>query len=322
MSNKACFSITIVLVLFLSIIGCEDEKIEISDKWVKKSNFPAEPRASAATFSIGNKGYIVTGWKDGYKKDVWMYNPETDQWTEQAEFPGIGRFRAIAFSIANFGYIGLGSRYNELNDTTSYFKDLWEFDPERNQWTAKASFPGNPREHASVFIINNKAYIGTGKDTSGYYNDFWRFTPQTGTLNGEWQQISNLPATPRANCVAFTINNCGYIGMGVTKNQKVLDDFWKYSPDEKQWLQVASLFQAPREGAIAFATDSSAFIGTGWYNGKVYGQFWKYDPRYDFWSQADNFPGIARTNALLIQAKGKAYVGIGFAANDWWEYTP
>ncbi len=322
MSNKTYFSIATGILLFLAIISCEENNTEISNKWLKKSNFPAEPRASAATFTIHDKGYIITGWKDGYKKDVWMYNPQTDKWTEQAEFPGIGRFRAIAFSIGNFGYVGLGARYNELNDTTSYFNDLWEFDPAKNQWVAKAGFPGNPREHASVFVVNNKAYIGTGKDTSGYYNDFWCFTPETGTFNGKWEKINDLPATPRANSVAFTINEFGYIGMGITDNHEVLDDFWKYNPTENQWFKVASLYQAPRAGAVAFATDSSAFISTGWYNGQVSSQLWEYNPVFDFWSQADDFPGIARTNALLIHAKGKAYIGIGFAANDWWEYTP
>ena len=139
-----------------------------TNKWTQKASFAGEKRSGAVGFSIGDKGYIGTGYNNGYKQDFWEYNPTSNKWTQKADFVGEGRSDAVGFSINNKGYIGTGSGNNS---------DFWEYDPVSNKWTKKADFSGEGRKSAVGFSIGKKGYIGTGSDGSYYYRDFWEFTP-------------------------------------------------------------------------------------------------------------------------------------------------
>ena len=76
--------------------------------WTPKADFGGTGRWGAVGFSIGNKGYIGTGWDNGPHQDFWEYNPSTDAWTQKANFGGTARYGAVGFSIGNKGYIGTG----------------------------------------------------------------------------------------------------------------------------------------------------------------------------------------------------------------------
>ena len=91
-----------------------------TDKWTKKADFPGGARYDAVGFSIGNKGYIGTGW--GYK-DFWEYDPVADSWKRKDDFPGGGRSKMAYFSTGTKGYVAGGQTMS--GDTA----DFWEFDP-------------------------------------------------------------------------------------------------------------------------------------------------------------------------------------------------
>src|SRR5882672_11133770 len=72
-----------------------------SNTWVQKSDFGfnapnvTEPTGweIAVSFSIGSKGYIGTGYGDnGYRKDLWEYDPDANAWTQKADFGGAARY--------------------------------------------------------------------------------------------------------------------------------------------------------------------------------------------------------------------------------------
>ena len=55
--------------------------------WTQKTDFGGGNRFGAIGFSIGLKEYIGTGWDDnGFKKDLWEYDPANDSWTQKADF--------------------------------------------------------------------------------------------------------------------------------------------------------------------------------------------------------------------------------------------
>ena len=60
-----------------------------------------EVRRHAVGFSIGNKGYVGTGYDNNinYHNDFWEYDPATDTWTQKANFGGGARYGAVGFSI-------------------------------------------------------------------------------------------------------------------------------------------------------------------------------------------------------------------------------
>ncbi|MSQ78868.1 MAG: hypothetical protein EXR21_04220 [Flavobacteriaceae bacterium] len=55
----------------------------------------------------------------------------------------------------------------------------------------------------------------------------------TSISQNNWVQKASLTATGRGFAVAFSLNDMGYIGSGVTGVS--LDDFWEYDPVDNTW---------------------------------------------------------------------------------------
>jgi len=148
---------------------------QATNVWTRKADYPGFSRSSAVGFSIGNKGYIGTGYGDGtVQRDFWEWDQGTNIWTKKAEFGGIARSSAVGFSIGNKGYIGTG-----YGDGTVQ-RDFWEWDQGTNIWTKKEDFGGIARSSAVGFSIGNKGYIGTGIHPGIIYayQDFWEYDPE------------------------------------------------------------------------------------------------------------------------------------------------
>ena len=158
----------------------------VNDAWTQMGNFPGAGRNHIcyATFVIGNKGYWGTGAgiPPGFYNDWWEYEPSTDIWTQKASLlVSQQRFGATAFSIGNKGYLGLGFG-GSPNGT--FLNDLLMYDPTANSWSSETSFPGIARYDAPSFVVNNKAYVGTGANSNGLcFTDFWEFAPKVTGIN-------------------------------------------------------------------------------------------------------------------------------------------
>jgi N-acetylneuraminic acid mutarotase len=85
-------------------------------------------RNSAVGFSIGNKGYVGTGYGDGptLYNDFWEWDQVSNVWTQNVNFGGMARNAAVGFSIGNKGYVGTG--VTGINPNYA-FQDFWEYDP-------------------------------------------------------------------------------------------------------------------------------------------------------------------------------------------------
>ena len=190
---------------------------ELAD-WEAIADFGGVGRHSSAVFVINEEAYVGTG-NMGLDSptgipgadDFWKYNPSTNSWTvEAAKFPektsmaagcSIGEkgyiyayntlyefdngswnqldglyirsWDIVAFSINNLSYFGLG-----VPHSSSGAKDLFEYDPLTQAITNHPL--SNYRYGASVFVIDNKAYIiggATYKDEIIYLKDVWEFDP-------------------------------------------------------------------------------------------------------------------------------------------------
>jgi hypothetical protein len=194
-----------------------------NNTWTRKADFGGGARYNAVGFSIGNNGYIGTGFigvgSTGLK-DFWEYEPATNTWTQRTDFGGIARGEAVGFSIGSKGYIGTG---NDI--ISSDTKDFWEYDPALNTWTQKADFGGTARVYAVGFSIESKGYIGTGNDIIDT-KDFWEYDPALNT----WTQNVDFGGTGRFNAIGFSIGNKGYIGTGHDISSPYNKNFWEYGP--------------------------------------------------------------------------------------------
>ena len=108
---------------------------QATDVWSRKADFPGPGRYGAASFAMGNRGYIGTGainWDEPLEKDFWEYDQTSDSWTRKADFAGAARAYAIGFSIGNKGYIGAGQW---VSGPESGKQEFWEWDPVMDKWT-------------------------------------------------------------------------------------------------------------------------------------------------------------------------------------------
>lgn len=294
------------------------------DSWTQKANFGGGNRYATFHFSIGDKGYVGTGY-DGvttyvYKSDFWEFDPVTGVWTQKADFAGGRRVYATGFSIGNKGYAGLG--------TAAYYdwrKDMWEYDPAYNTWRQLADFAGGFRQLMVGFAIGNKGYMGTGNYQSQGgpsldYNDFWEYEPATDT----WTQKSNIPGVGRYGAIGMSIGNKGYIGTGYT-NGSSIKDFWEYDPVTDSWTRKTDFGGTERVGAAAFTLGDKGYVGTGWNNSGC-DDLWEYTPSNDSWLQKATFPGGVRNVGAFFSIGNKGYIGLGGnsvgALSDFYEYTP
>ncbi len=315
--------------LILMLIASQVNFVFAQNTWTGKTPLPIAELQSAAGFSIGTKGYVVTGIDGGGLGSVklWEYDQATNTWTSKADFPGATRYFAVAFAIGNKGYVGTGTKVS----TGAQSDDFWEWDQATDTWTQKQNFAGTPRKFCAAFALNGKGYIGSGWDnTMALKKDFYEYDPATNA----WTAKANLP-TDRYAGGGFAIGNKGYICSGGDGSGVVFpNDLQEYDPTLNTWTAKASLpasgsvMGAGRNLAFAFSIGTKGFIGTGTYINSsmpLYCQdFWEYDQPTNAWTQRTNFPGGNRQYTFGFSIGNKGYAGsgeqVGNYFNDLWEW--
>ncbi len=323
---KGFFLFASLAVLFASCDG--DDEVDILGNWVNLSDFEGVTRGDAVSFSIGDYGYVGTGYDGTTRlKDFWRYDSQTNYWTQIAEFPGDARNAAVGFSAAGKGYVGTG--YN--NDRVR-LNDFWEYDPTLDKWTRKADFAGTARYGAVAFSINNIGYIGSGYD-GNYLKDFWAYDPASDT----WEQKVSIVGSKRMDAVAFVINNKGYVVTGIN-NGAYVNDMLEYDPATGLWTEKRKIsdvsdetydddYTIIRSNAASMVIGNKAYVTTGT-SGSLKNDVWEYDVLTDTWDTKTSFEGTSRTDAVAfsITNNTKAYIATGRSGtsyfDDLWEFKP
>jgi hypothetical protein len=255
-------------------------------------SFPGGGRHSAVAFSIGDTGYVGTGY-DGtnYYKDFYGYCTTTNTWTKEADFPGSARYDAVGFALDSMGYITTGF-------DGSYKSDCYQYNPKTGSWTIVASFPGTKCSEAVAFVSDDTtAYVCTGSNNgnTSTCNQLWALEVSPSSPNGitwtEKRHISNydtqsfddLYAMIRQNAVAFVMGNFAYLTTGNNGAERV--DTWEYDIKNDLWYQETSFEGLAREGAVGFTINVNGadrgFVTTGRSGAAPTGQFtdtWEWFP--------------------------------------------
>lgn len=301
-----------------SSLACGTATIAAStagDTWTAKTNFGGTARYHAGGFSIGDKGYIGTGFDGSALNNFYEYNFSTNAWTQKSGVGSSGRYNAVMFSVGSKGYVGMGT------DGTNGLSDFWEYDPTTDAWTQKANFNGVPVQGAAVMVVGSNAYIVGGSEvaTSSLTSQNWQFNPQANI----WTQKAGFPGGSRRNLTAFGIGSTGYAGMGY--NSIYFFDFYAYNPSTDTWTGKATFTGLGRELATSFVLGGKAYVGTGT-GANTYSDMYQYDPSTDTWTTLSSFGGGARYAAVGFAIGSKGYIGTGYngssGTNDFYEYTP
>ncbi|HAS43534.1 MAG TPA: hypothetical protein DCS93_23845 [Microscillaceae bacterium] len=252
-----------------------------TNAWKQIADFPGGARSFATSFVINNKGYVGTGKFQRsspsapiWYTDLWEYDPSIDQWTKKADFPGTARTSAVGFSIAGKGYIGTGDA-NDGSSNLGAQEDFWSYDPTTDQWTRIANFGGRYVKGAVSFVIDSKAYVGTGNNGM---QGFWQYDPAT----DQWTKKADFGGGKRSGAIGFTSNNKGYIGLGGNAGETgYKQDIWQYDPTTDQWTKVADFEGGARSWATAFSVGNKVYIGSGFGQSLTSAN---YTSKKDFWA--------------------------------------
>ena len=319
--------LAVSLISIASSCGKDPEE-ELIGNWVELSDYEGVARSDAASFSIGNLGYVGTGYDgDDRLTDFWAYDSDRNNWTQIAEFPGTARNAAVGFSAAGKGYVGTGY------DGNNRLSDFWAYDPALNEWTQVADFAGTARYGAVAFSIENIGYLGTGFD-GNYLKDFWSYNPSTNS----WLQKTSFGGSKRRDAVGFVIGGMGYICTGVN-NGVYESEFYMYDPASDLWTakrKTADVsdedfdndYTVLRSNAVAFVLNNKAYVTTGIGNsGSLTTSIWEFEPATDLWEQRTPFEGATRQDAVAFSTEnGRAFVVTGrsasFTYDDIWEFKP
>jgi len=162
-----------------------------------------------SSFPGNGVGRVLVKWGSD---SLWSPNVFTkSQWRQVTFFPGTERAFPFTFGIGENIYIGGGeSVYPNVFSSVRYFDDVWEYNTRTKIWRQMASFSVDPavslkRSHATAFVIDGKAYVGTGcnwdysyRDQYGNvaaivknnFRDCYEFDPAG---NGTWRRVADMP---------------------------------------------------------------------------------------------------------------------------------
>jgi len=324
------WKLLVISALLLMVFGCaneeDDDETELIGNWIELSDFEGVPRSDAVAFTIGDKGYIGTGY-DGSDRlnDFWEYDPLLDSWTQKADFPGAARNGAIGFGTETKGYIGTGY------DGTNKLNDFYEYDPVTDTWRQIADFGGSARYGAVAFTINNKGYVSTGYDGNAL-KDLWEYDPATNL----WTKKLSLGGGKRRDAVAFVIDGKGYVCTGID-NGVYEDELWEYDPLSDSWDEKRAIVDESDDdydddytsltgiNKVAFTINGKAYLATGG-TGSAGTGVWEYDPTTDLWIQKTALEASGRIDAVGFAIGDLGYVLTGRNGSnyfdDLWGFEP
>lgn len=248
-----------------------------NNSWTQMASYPGSWTRGPSYFSIGTKGYIVSG---SVYNEMWEYETTNNTWTRKNDVPvPAQRYYGVGFAVGGKGYMGTGV----VGSTPQ--NDFWEWDPATDTWTRKANVPGINRVNAVSFASPTRGYIVTGHNNGGlaptgiYTGDVLEYDPGTNT----WTQKPSYPGGGKFAGAGWAINCDLFIAVGTDGYFNMHNDMWG--------LTVCSV--VPLVASVA-AADDSCYAGN---KGKATGSATGGTPPYTYQWQPGGQTG-ASVNGL------------------------
>jgi hypothetical protein len=303
--------------------GCgSDSEDELVGDWQKRQDFPRHV-SHAATFVIGDKGYVIGGTNgtgtSGIRREVFEFDHLADDgygdWAPKVPFPSVDGYPKT------------------VNDKgTNKLSDGFHQGYARQQ---AVGFALLDRRDAKTYGYVGAGYgwVGEGRDAEMLtMKDFWRYNPD----NDTWEQVAPLPAEPRRGAFAFSLYHeaeqkwYAYVGGGYSDvpDKNGLSDIWQFdyegtthNPDGEDWKGKWTFFKygEKRTGGAVFIIDNKAYICNGKdpVSGSPITILWCFDPNVSEGSQWKKLRTMENVNpnedydddyGSLRRAFGVAYV--------------
>jgi hypothetical protein len=284
--------------------------------WVRRVDLPIlSGRAVGTGFSIAGKGYFGFGTDGGgYYNDLYQYDTATNAWTQMASSPGPVLDLPICMVIGNMAYIGIGQTLSATASSSS--SQLWQYDPQNNNWTRKADIPDTLLDGAFGLGIGSVGYAGLSMGTLGT-KGWWQYNPN----NDAWTRKADYPGSEMQWGTGFAVNGKIYSGLGNVLGPGGNNQWWQYDTATDAWTAKNSF-----PGNVPFFGAAFTLSGKGYVAGGS--ECWQYDEAADSWTQMAFFDNRIGGSAFVIG--NKAFYTAGrhepspnnFLQEDLWEFDP
>ena len=192
-------------------------------------------------------------------------------------------------------------------------------------WQQLPDFPGNPRDDAAGFSIQDKHYCGTGRDDGfNCTRNFYRFNGTT----QNWEIATPLPdGENRQYATGFAHNGLGYILCGDNCSGNFLSSFWRFDPSNEQWSTLPALPTSGRAGCVHFIIGDSLYLIGGQNSSGILNEVWRYSITTQEWQQKNNLPIPGIWRGLAFSYDNFGYISAGkTGSSTWnsetWKYDP
>jgi N-acetylneuraminic acid mutarotase len=193
-------------------------------------------------------------------------------------------------------------------------------------WNQIANFPGDPRDDATTFTINDQVYCGLGLNAGfSCTADFKVFDLTTET----WSNGVNLPSgQERQYATGFSFQGFGYVFGGINESAAYLNDCWKFNPQTNTWTMLPVFPSSGKAGAVSFLIGDTVYIAGGKTSGgAISSEVWALDLIQEQWVQKANLPFDGIWRGVAYSWNNSGIVGLGKLNNGnlnsgFYHYTP
>lgn len=277
----------------------------------------------------GGSAYLYGGRSDGTASDeLWRFDLVTDSWTRiEATGPGpSARFGHVAVWVEGVGLVIWSGQAG-----SSFFSDLWAFDPVAEAWRelpAAGTVP--PARYGSCGALgpDGRLWISHGfTEDSGRFAD----TVAYDFSASAWADMTPSGDLPVVRCLhdcLWTPDGRLVLYAGQTTGVPAIGDLWTYDPETAAWTEQPEPAPDARQlYALASAGGTAYVFGGRSLQGDLLDDLWTLDLASLAWTRVEPLeprpPGAAGATLISDESAGRLLLFGGTGADgeltDLWQ---
>lgn len=255
---------------------------------------PPRFRQSAVWDPVSHRMLIFGGCcgPQGFRDDLWGYDPSTNNWTQLTPTrpipPGRNRHAAVWDPMTDemLIFAGLGQCF--------LLSDLWSYRPQTNAWNRLTSMGATSlpalEGHSAVWAeTGDQLLVFGGCDGSSLKDELWSYRPS----DNVWTRPSPVGSQPpprTEHSAVWSRATREMLVFGGSGEKGTLDDLWSYRPDNNTWIRLAPEEPTPParhdHSAVWDRTRAQMLIFGGKdARGSFLNDLWAYSPDTNTWVQ-------------------------------------
>ncbi|WP_284349710.1 Kelch repeat-containing protein [Roseisolibacter agri] len=255
-------------------------------EWGTRANLLVN-NSEFALAEANGKLYVLGGYPpqmgpNRTSRTVQVYDIATDRWTLGPELPEPNN-HGMAAAVNGKVYL-LGGQVTDDQNGLTAVNTVWELDPARGTWVAKAPMP-TARSGGVAVVLQGKIYVAGGRVPRG--NDFAAYDAAA----DKWEVLPDLPSQ-RNHITGAAINGRihivgGRLGNGLSPLKSDAQEV--FNPQTRSWTTVAPMLRG-RSGMNGVVARGCFHVWGGEAPTGMTPDHDYYDPRTDKWASLRNMP--------------------------------